>query len=400
MALPALLGIPLAAITAPGTIELAVLSAAALLPRRKRRDPSLGCRRLAVVVPAHDEARGITRCIRSLQRCDPPGCSVELVVVADNCSDDTAERARAAGARVLERVDPERRGKGYALEHAFRHLLEERADLDAVLVVDADTDVAPTFLSACARRFAEGADGVQCRYLVRDPGESRRKRLMNVAFMAFNVLRPRGRDRLGLSAGILGNGFGLSRHCLESVPYAARSVVEDLEHHLDLVRAGYRIEFVDETCVRGDMPEAGPGVETQRARWEGGRLRMIREKGPALLGQIACGHLRLAEPLLELALLPLATHVGLLGVTLLVPYPPTQALALAGLGVVAAHVGIALLVGGADRADLAALASAPLYVAWKARLLPRILGAARREQEWVRTERAEPEAPRSLPAHP
>jgi len=383
----AFLGIPLATLTAPGTLELSLLTAAALLPRKLRRASVRPCRRMAVVVPAHDEREGIARCVRSLRACDPPGCVVELVVVADNCSDDTAAVAEKAGARVLVRKDPANRGKGFALQYAFDHLFAEHADLDAVIVVDADTDVEPTFLAAFARRFAEGADALQCRYLVRDPGDSQRKRLMNVAFMAFNVVRPKGRDRLGLSCGILGNGFGLSRECLEAVPYAARSVVEDLEHHLDLVRAGYRVEFVDETCVRGDMPEAGKGVETQRARWEGGRMRMMREKAPGLIAEIAKGRLALAEPLLELMLLPLATHVGLLGVTLAVPYPPTQIAAALGLGAVGAHVLTALALGGADREDLKALAGAPLYIAWKAKLLPKILGAAKTEQEWVRTER-------------
>ena len=340
-----------------------------------------------MVIPAHDEREGIGRCVASLRRCAPAGCPVELVVVADNCTDDTAERARAAGARVIERRDPTRRGKGYALEFAFERLFAEHDDLDAVLVVDADTDVEPNFLTACVARFRAGATALQCRYLVRDPGTSPRKRLMNVAFMAFNGVRPRGRDRLGLSAGILGNGFGLTRSCLEAVPYAARSVVEDLEHHLDLVRAGYRVEFVDETTVRGDIPDGGTGAETQRARWEGGRLRMIREKVPELLGDLAHGRFHLGEPLLDLLLLPLGSHVGALGVQVLVPFAPTQIAAALGLGVVGAHVLVALALGGADRDDLKALARAPLYVLWKAKLLPRVWSAATEDQEWVRTER-------------
>ena len=383
----ALLGIPLAALTAPGTFELALLTGASLLPERRTKIAT-PCRHLAVVVPAHDERDGIARCVRSLKRCTPPGCRVSIVVVADNCTDDTADRARAAGAEVLEREDPVRRGKGYALEFAFAELFRAHEDLDAVLVVDADTDVEPDFLAVCAQRFRDGAAALQCRYLVRDPEDSPRKRLMNVAFMAFNVVRPRGRDRLGLSAGILGNGFGLSRECLQAVPYAARSVVEDLEHHLDLVRAGFRVQFVDETTVRGDMPEGGSGAETQRARWEGGRLRMVREKVPELARDLLRGRGRLAEPLLELLLLPLSTHVGALGLMIVIPFAPTQIAGALGLGVVASHVLVALAVGGATREDLQALARVPLYIGWKLKLLPRILGSARREQQWVRTARA------------
>ena len=377
--------------TAPGTLELALLTGAGAmpLPRPPLDDsgPFRPPRRMAVVVPAHNEALGIGRCLHSLRTALPPRCPLEIVVVADNCTDDTARRAREAGVRVLERSDPTQRGKGFALAYAFETLLEAQSDLDAVLVVDADTDVEANFFRACERYFGAGVDAVQCRYLVRDPDSSERARLMNVAFMAFNVLRPRGRERLGLSVGIFGNGFGLSRRCLEAVPYEARSVVEDLEHHLNLVRKGLRVRFVDETCVRGAIPGEGRGVETQRARWEGGRLRMATDHAPRLAREVARGNLASLEPLLELALLPLATHTALLGAMVLIPFPPTQAVGVAGLGVVAAHVAAAMVVGGATRDDLRALARVPGYIAHKARLLPRILEAAQEHQQWVRTER-------------
>lgn len=382
--------------TLPGTIELALLTGASLFPARKPPVTGEGLRRLAVVVPAHDEENGIARCVRSLLRCEAPRAELVILVVADNCSDRTAEVARAAGAdarpgatvEVLERFDTERRGKGYALELAFETLLAAHADLDAAMVVDADTEVDRNFLTAAERWFAAGADGVQSRYTVLNADASEKTRLMNVALMAFNVLRPRGRARLGLSAGILGNGFGLSRHCLQTIPYTARSVVEDLEHHLELVREGFKIEFMDETSVRADFPVGEKGADTQRARWEGGRLRMIREHAPKLLREVLRGRVALTEPLLELLLLPLAMHVAGLGVVLLVPFPPTQLYAAAGLSLVVAHVLAALVVGKADAGDVRALARAPLYVLWKAKLLPKIAEAASEEQEWVRTARA------------
>ncbi len=381
-------GVGGALLTLPGTVELALLTGAGLLPARRARVTGEGLRRVAIVVPAHNEAHGIARCVQSLLGCDRPRANVTLLVVADNCSDDTAGAARLAGAEVLERNDAERRGKGYALELAFDTLLAAHADLDAVLVVDADTEVDVDFLTTSERWFAAGADAVQSRYTVLNADASEKTRLMNVALMAFNVLRPRGRARLGLSAGILGNGFGLSRRCLEAVPYTARSVVEDLEHHLELVRQGFRVEFMDETSVRADFPVGDAGADTQRARWEGGRMRMIREHAPKLLGEVLRGRLSLTEPLLELLLLPLAMQVGGLTVLLFVPFPPSQLYALAGLGVIGAHVLAALAVGGATRGDVKALARAPLYVLWKAKLLPSIARAAKEDQEWVRTARS------------
>lgn len=385
----AVVGLLVALSSLPGTIELFAITLAGVLPAR-RPDPAPSEGRdlhVVAVIPAHDEEAGIARCVESLHACAPTDDLFSIAVIADNCGDATAERARAAGARVLERHDSTKIGKGHALEWAFRRLLAEAADV--LLVVDADTVVEPSLVSALRQRFAAGADAVQTRYGVRNADESLRTRLMNVALLAFNVLRPRGRDRLGLSVGILGNGFALARDTLVAVPYHAHSVVEDLEYHLALVRAGKRVEFADETTVRADMPVGGRGAATQRARWEGGRFRMIRETAPTLAGEIASGRLRLLEPLLELLLLPLAFHVVLLVAALVVPWPPGRAYAGLGLGLVGAHVVAGIVVGGGGRRDLVALLAAPFYVVWKVGLSRAIARASRREADWVRTERAD-----------
>ncbi len=385
----AVVGVLVALASLPGTIELLALTLAGVLPARRpdTAESDGSALHVVAVVPAHDEEAGIARCVESLRACAPADDRLSIAVIADNCSDATAENARAAGARVLERHDPTRIGKGHALEWAFRRLLSEGADV--LLVVDADTIVEPGLVSVLRQRFAAGADAVQTRYGVLNAGESLRTRLMNVALLAFNVLRPRGRDRLGLSVGILGNGFALGRDTLLAVPYDAHSVVEDLEYHLALVRAGKRVEFADETTVRADMPVGGRGADTQRARWEGGRLRMVRETAPVLAGEVASGRLRLLEPLLELLLLPLAFHVVLLAAALVVPWPPGRLYASFGLGLVGAHVVAGIVVGGGGRRDLVALLAAPFYVVWKVGLSRAIARASRREAAWVRTERAD-----------
>ncbi|AKF09430.1 glycosyltransferase family 2 protein [Sandaracinus amylolyticus] len=380
------LGLAGTALTLPGTLELAALTLGSVLPREPRRADPARCGKLAVVVPAHDEEGGIAACVHSLLACDAPPNGARILVIADNCSDATAERARDAGAEVLERNDRANRGKGFALEMAFAHVLAD-PEIEAVLVVDADTEVAPGFLVAMAAAFAGGADGVQSRYLVANPEAGPKARLMNVAFLAFNVARPRARERFGLSVGILGNGFGLHRRVLDELPYTARSVVEDLEYHLMLVRKGFAIRFVEETFVRADMPTSEEGIDTQRARWEGGRFRMIREHVPALLRDVLAGNRTMLEPLGELLLLPLATHVGTLLCVLVIPFPPTQLYAAGALGLVGAHVLSALYVGGGTAEDVSALARAPLYVAQKAMKLPSLLRASRKDQAWIRTAR-------------
>jgi hypothetical protein len=390
---PALAGLP-------GALGLLTVTAGALLPAR--RVPGEGAREhnpesaldpavagapgpLWVLVPAHDEAAGIAACVASLREAAEPPNGLEIVVVADNCSDDTAKRARAAGARVLERRDTQRRGKGYALALGFERALAEGAA--GVLVVDADSRVAPDLFTRTAEALAAGCDGTQCRYEPDDPGDAPIRRLRRLAFIAFNAVRPRGRERLGLSCGLFGNGFALCARVLAEQPYGAHSIVEDLEYHLDLVRRGRRVRYLGDTWVRAPLPESAAGARTQHTRWEGGRLGLARERLLGLTWEGLTRRPRLLEPAADLALLPLGLHVALFLPALVVGGPWGRPLALAFGVVLALHLGLALVLAGCDRRDLLALASAPWYIAGKWRVLPAVLSGARRRAPWKRTER-------------
>jgi len=379
-------GFVAAVVSLPGTLELFCLTIAALLPvRPKAFGRKNRFQRLAVVVPAHNEEAGVGACIASLRQAEPGDFSIEIVVVADNCDDRTADVAAESGARVLVRRDANLRGKGFALDFAFTKLLKE--GVGAFLVVDADSEVATNCVREAGMMLQAGAEAVQCRYLVKNPTESIRTRLMNVAFLAFNVTRPRGRDHLGLSCGIYGNGFGMRRETLEQVPYLAPSVVEDLEYHLCLIQANKRVHFVDRAVVRGVMPSAGKGVETQRSRWEGGRFRLLRERTPGLFRDVMRGNLRAVEPLFDLWLLPLAFHVTVLIVAASSPWPLSRAVGLMGLTVVAIHLLAAIVVGGGNWRDIASLLAAPFYVIWKLLLIPTLVRSSKSDSTWIRTER-------------
>lgn len=373
------------ALLAPGCFYLMLLSMAAVLPPRAKQGKTAKPNRVIVLVPAHDEEAGLKRTLLSLladRDRTPDAKHIRIVVVADNCSDATAAVAKAEGVEVLERQDNLRRGKGYALAHAFEHL----GEVDWFIVVDADTDVEPGFLATMRAAMREDRAALQCRYGVRDPLDNTRTSLTDVALAAWNVVRPRGRAALGLSVGILGNGFALSRSTLTRVPYAAHSIVEDVEYHQLLLQAGLRVHWVDEAMVRGDMPTDDAVAGRQRARWEGGRLRLIATRSPHLISQLLRGRWRLADPLLDMFTLPLAWHCSLLSLAALLGGPVGRIAALVGLALLVMHVGVALCLLPARAAHWRALLSVPAYVVWKLKLAGATLAAARRN-DWIRTGR-------------
>lgn len=384
-----LLAVVLVLLTGPGTLYLLILSLAG--GRRVVPSAAQGLREgaLVVVVPAHNESAGIGRTLTNLLAVAARDGNTTVCVVADNCDDDTAAVARACGARVLERRDPDRRGKGYALDFAFRALAPE--GFVAFVVIDADTVAEDSLLLVLRQHLGAGALAVQTRYSVLDANASPRHRLAELALSAFNVLRPRGRHALGWSAGILGNGFALSRDALQAVPYTATSVVEDLEYHLRLIEANMRVHFADGTTVRGAMPSNAGGQQNQRARWEGGRLRMLRQHGPSLLVRGVSGQGRLLEPLLDLLLLPLAYHAVLLVALLLLPLTWAQLLGALGLGVLVLHVLLAAQVGGLGFYRLfTTLLQVPRYVLWKLWMVRKTARNAAASAAWVRTDRDPP----------
>lgn len=384
-----ILGVALCIATAPLVAELLLVTTAALLPSKAVEDDGRGGNdktnpfRLAVVVPAHNEETLIGRCVRSILASQAK--DVEVLVVAHNCNDNTGVEAERAGARVLALTETSQTGKGCALHHGFSTAMAE--GFDAVLVIDADSVVSLNLVEAVRRRFSAGAKAVQCRYQMLSETPNRRTRLMDLAFMGFNVVRPRGRERLGLSVGLFGNGFGLHKDVLAKLPYEARSTTEDLEYHLMLVCAGIRAELVDSASVVSEAPASAGGATTQRARWEGGRFRMMKQWSPRLLAMIVRGHLHLLEALIDLLGLPLAFGVGLLVLALCLPVEWLRFYAAGSFVVIAAHVLTAAASGPDFAGAMKALLTAPLYILWKLWMFPRIWRASRTDTPWVRTSR-------------
>ncbi len=267
----------------PPFIYLAVITVAALLGRRVMKGPLRGPTdpmRITFVIPAHNEEAGIGATIASCREVDYPKDQFRVVVIADNCADQTAEAARLAGAEVLERTDPDHRGKGYALKHFF--LADPPDDpgagYDAVVIVDADSQVDRTILTAFTGRLASGQDWLQCMNTVGNPHESWRTQLLTISFDLHNGIQLLGQDLLRLSVGLRGNGMCLSRRGLARHSWNAYGLTEDFEFSWMLRARGERVRFVPEARVVSDMiSDDAPAAKVQRQRWEIGRLSMRRK---------------------------------------------------------------------------------------------------------------------------
>ena len=352
--------------------------------------------RFRVVVPAHNEEQGLARTLWSLRRLDYPQSRFQIVVVADNCTDRTAQVARECGARVMERHDTTLRGKGYALQFAFDKLAEEAPHAwNAAVVVDADTQVTPNLLQAFANRLGGGERAVQAAYLPAPSGGGALSMITEIAFTAFHVVRSTARERLGLSVGLRGNGMAFDRSLLAAVPHDAFSRTEDLEFGLRLGLTGARIAFATEATVYGDMPSHDAVATTQRSRWIGGRVELAR----AHVGTLIREALRRRSAILaDLALDLLVPPVSVLMVALAVGSTLAGLFTLAsgslGIGAViwfAASGALALHVGDAARraGRLRALLTAPRALSAYAleKLLITIRSFQPTDLSWVRTAR-------------
>ena len=189
---------------------LVLLTFAAALTRVASVPNAVEFRRFAILVPAHNEEGMIARLLDSVTRLKYTPELFDVCVVADNCHDRTADIARLAGVMVFERFDAVDRAKGYALRWLLEQLQGAGHAYDAYVILDADSVIAPNFLMAMNARLEGGATAVQAYYSVLNSRDSTMAGLRFAALAAVHYLRPLGRLRLGLSAGLKGNGMCFS----------------------------------------------------------------------------------------------------------------------------------------------------------------------------------------------
>ena len=348
--------------------------------------------RVAVLVPAHDEQLVIRDTLGSVMRQLRKGD--RLVVIADNCSDHTAEAARQEGAEVTVRTDPLLRGKGYALDHGVR-FLERTGIPEVVIFIDADCSAKPGCIDRLARSCFKTMRPVQAAYLMNLPNPPRKiSAIITFAWKVRDFVRPLGWLHLCLPCQLSGSGMAFPWHLVRAAELASSNLVEDLKQGLDLALIGCYALFCPEAVVTSNVGKGGLPSSAQRARWEHGTLALMGQYFPKLLARfLKTGNVPLLGVMLDLCVPPLALLALAVAATALA----------AAVFLFLSHVRLPLEVAAADCVFLLAaitvawwrhgqdilpfrwLAFAPVYALGKIPLYLRFFFD--RQSAWVRGER-------------
>lgn len=344
---------------------------------------------IAILMPAHDEAAGIARPLSLIRQQLRAGD--RLVVIADNCSDDTAKVARLAGAEVVERTNPAR-GKAYALAYGREAIRTMRPAV--VLVIDADCEPAPHAIATLVASVRAQDAVVQARYLLECSAKaSPLVRISTFAFLIKNFVRQRGLQRLCGTALLQGSGMGFPWRIFEDAPLQSTSLVEDMELGLELALLGHRIRF-EPRARFVSTASSQRATLSQRTRWEHGALGIATKFIPRLLVAGMARRPGLIVLAADLTVPPLALFITLqscIAAMLLLVSPTMGTRGPAELQIAAFALtlfALALSWAGFGRllVPIRTLPSITAYMVWK---LPIYVGYLfHRQRHWVRTDRA------------
>jgi cellulose synthase/poly-beta-1,6-N-acetylglucosamine synthase-like glycosyltransferase len=350
---------------------------------------------VAILIPAHNESAGIAGTLANIQAEAKPGD--RIVVVADNCNDQTAEIARRLGAEVVERHDALRRGKGFALDAGIQYLKHTPPPI--VVFIDADCRIAEGTLDTLAAAVLVTKRPVQARNLQIAPPEAGLSlAAAEFAFLVKNHVRPLGLSRLGLPCLMTGTGMALPWCLLEQADLSTGHQVEDMKFALDLARGGHAPRFCEGALVTSFFPHSKAGTETQRARWESGHLSMMRYALNSLSRPSAFENVGYVALLFDILVPPLT----LLAAALFLMMAMTGVFALLGGGLTPLAIattsalsflfaaGVAWVAFGMTVLPPQSLSQVPRYAVGKIRCYPKTLLAGK-AAEWIRTDRTGPQ---------
>lgn len=354
-----------------------------------RKAPS---HRTTVLIPAHNEGTGILPTIRNVQA--QLGPRDDILVVADNCTDDTAAVVQAAGVDVIVRSDPARRGKGYALEFGVRYLGLNPPDV--VVILDADCELGDNALRLLSENAMASGRPAQALYLMLAPDNAPAGKGVSLfAWRVKNWIRPLGLNLFGLPTQLVGTGMAFPFGLLAGRDLGNSRLAEDCALGIALASAGYPPLFVSQARVESQFPTSQAGSESQRQRWEKGHLENIVDLVPgALVKSLSRRNAGLAALAVDMAVPPLTllvlVTVGcvilggvavVLGASLAALVIPSFSLLLVAAGTI-----LAWRAAGRDVLPLRELLRLPLHAARKLGFYHGI-ASGKASSSWIRTDR-------------
>ena len=235
------------------------------------------------VVPAHNEETVIRNLVESLVAQDYPKELYDVYVIADNCTDATAEIAKEAGAKVLKRFDEANKTKGHALNWFIKQKIEEDADYDAMCVFDADNIVDKNFLKNMNKKLCQGEEVVQGYRDIKNPTDSWIASGYAIFYWMMHRFYHLARYNLGLSPLLNGTGFMVKFDLLKPHGWQTVTLTEDIEYSLINIAEGRKLGWAVDAIVYDEQPVTFKASWSQRSRWTVGHLQCMKEYTKSLI---------------------------------------------------------------------------------------------------------------------
>lgn len=223
--------------------------------------------RFAMVTSAHNEEKVIAELVDSLAQQNYPRECYDIFIIADNCTDNTAQVARDHGAIVYERFNDEQRGKGYALEWMFAKIFEMEKQYDSISIFDADNLVDTEYLAEMNKSLNKGYKVVQGYIDTKNPYDSWISAAYAISFWTVNRLFQTARYVLNLSCQLCGTGFTVATDILKELGWGATCLTEDMEFTMKLSLNGIKVAWAENAVVYDEKPLTLSQSWKQRVRW-------------------------------------------------------------------------------------------------------------------------------------
>lgn len=349
---------------------------------------------VALLIPAHNESSGITATLLSIKA--QASDKTRIIVIADNCTDDTAAVALQHGVEVIERFHATERGKGYALDFGIKHLAASPSPPQVMIVFDADCLLGANAINALVQATLHHNRPIQALYLIQaKPGSNMKTKLAEFAYVVKSWARLLGAYRLGLPCQLMGSGMAFPWEQIKHANLAGGYIVEDMKLGIDFATKRQAPKFCAEAFVSSEFPLNEEGAQSQRQRWEHGHMGMIVKEGlPLLFNGLKSFNLEMVAMALDLCVPPLAllflmtagfaliSAVGLLATASLVPWVYGIAL----FGILGLFVLISWVKFGRKILPFYNLVTyAPVYAVSKIQLYVKFF--INRQVEWVKSRR-------------